>query len=100
MTRPIAYFCAEYALDDRLQIFAGGLGVLAGDYVKEAADQDVPLVAVGLYYSEGFVHKELSPEGRVVDLHEGHTPEEAGLTLAKNIQGEEIRVSIPIGQSV
>lgn len=99
MTRPIAYFCAEYALEDKLQIYAGGLGVLAGDYLKEAADQNIPLVAVGLYYSEGFVHKELSPEGRVVDLHEGHTPEEIGLTLAKNDRGEEIRVKIPIGQS-
>lgn len=99
MRRPIAYFCAEYALDDKLQIYAGGLGVLAGDYVKEAADQDVPLVAVGLYYSEGFVHKELSPEGRVVDLHESKSPEEVGLTLAKSKTGEEIRVSVPIGQA-
>lgn len=100
MIRPIAYFCAEYALEDKLQIYAGGLGVLAGDYLKEAADQNIPLVAVGLYYSEGFVHKELSPEGRVVDLHERHTPEEVGLVVAKNSQGEEIRVTIPIGQSL
>jgi len=99
MTRPIAYFCAEYAITDKLPIYAGGLGVLAGDYVKEAADQDAPIVAVGLYYSEGFVHKELSPEGRVVDLHEGKTPEEVGLKLAKNDKGEEIRIEIPIGQT-
>lgn len=99
MTRPIAYFCAEYALEDKLQIYAGGLGVLAGDYVKEAADQNTPLVAVGLYYSEGFVHKELSPEGRVVDLHEKHTPEESGLSLVKNDKGEEVRITLPIGLS-
>lgn len=99
MNRPIAYFCAEYALDDKLQIYAGGLGVLAGDFVKEAGDEGKNIVAVGLYYSEGFVHKELSPEGRVVDLHEGRTPQEAGLTLVKNDKGEELRVSVPIGQS-
>lgn len=100
MTRPIAYFCAEYALADDLHIFAGGLGVLAGDYVREAADQNVPLVAVGLYYSEGFAHKELSPEGRVVDLHEFKTPQEAGLSLVKNQNGETLIVKVPIGQGL
>ena len=51
MDRPIAYFCAEYALDPRLPIYAGGLGILAGDYLREASDQKFPLVAVGLFYS-------------------------------------------------
>lgn len=100
MTRPIAYFCAEYALTDDLQIFAGGLGVLAGDYIKEAADQAVPLVALGLYYSKGFVHKELSPEGRVVDLHLFKTPEEAGLSLVVNEKGEPLLIRVPIGQNI
>lgn len=99
MTRPIAYFCAEYALSDDLHIFAGGLGVLAGDYVREAADQNTPLIAVGLYYSEGFAHKELSPEGRVVDLHEVKTPEEAGLSLVKNESGDPLHIKVPIGQN-
>ena len=53
--RPVAYFCAEYALDDKLPLFAGGLGVLAGDLIKEAGDQKLPLVAVGLYYHRGYV---------------------------------------------
>lgn len=47
---PVAYFCAEYALRSDLPIFAGGLGVLAADTIKEAADQDYPMVAVGLLY--------------------------------------------------
>lgn len=100
MTRPIAYFCAEYALSDNLQIYAGGLGVLAGDYIREAGDSGLPLVAVGLYYSGGFVHKELSNDGRVVDLHDGKRPEEVGLKLVKNEAGEAIKVKIPIAQSV
>jgi glucan phosphorylase len=99
MKRPIAYFCAEYALSDKLQIFAGGLGVLAGDYIREAGDEDLPLVAVGLYYSEGFAHKELSPEGRIVDLHEGHTPEESGLSLAKDEMGNQVIIKVPIADS-
>lgn len=48
--RPIAYFCAEFALTDKLPIFAGGLGVLAGDVIREAADQHLPMVGVGLLY--------------------------------------------------
>ena len=99
MNRPIAYFCAEYALSDELPIYAGGLGVLAGDYVKEAGDEGAPIVAVGLYYAEGFTHKELSPEGRVIDLHEGKTPEQVGLVLAKDDKGVPITVTVAIGQS-
>ena len=47
---PVAYFCAEYALDSSLPIYAGGLGVLAGDFVRETAQRKFPLVAVGLFY--------------------------------------------------
>ena len=99
MTRPIAYFCAEYALSDNLQIYAGGLGVLAGDYVREAGDSGIPFVAVGLYYSGGFVHKELSNDGKVVDLHDGKRPEDVGLRLVKDEAGKDVKIQIPIGQS-
>jgi len=96
-TRPIAYFCAEYALDDNLHIYAGGLGVLAGDYVREAGDQGLSLVAVGLYYGEGFIHKELTNEGQVVDLHETKSPEQVGLEAVKDEKNEWIEVKVPIG---
>jgi glucan phosphorylase len=99
MTRPIAYFSAEYALKDELSIFAGGLGILAGDYVREAGDQGIPLLAVGMYYAEGFTHTELSPEGKVVDLHDGKSPEEAGLKLAEDKEGKPLTVAIPIGET-
>lgn len=100
MSRPIAYFCAEYALSDKLQIYAGGLGVLAGDYVREAGDSGIDFVAVGLYYAGGFVHKELSDDGKVVDLHDGKTPEEAGLKLVKDAAGMAVKIKVPIAQSV
>src|SRR6266571_6013817 len=48
--KPIAYFCIEYALSDSLPTYAGGLGILAADYVRELADQKIPAVAVGLLY--------------------------------------------------
>lgn len=52
MKRPIAYFCAEYAFDSNVSSYAGGLGVLAGDYLKESSDQNLPVVAVGLMYGD------------------------------------------------
>ncbi len=98
MTRPIAYFCAEYAISDKLKTYAGGLGVLAGDYVREAGDRGIPLTAVGLYYAEGFVHKELSAEGKVVDLREINSPEKVGLVGVKDDKGESIKIEVPIGE--
>ena len=49
---PVAYFCAEYALDSSLPIYAGGLGILSGDFIREAATQEFPLVSVGLFYQK------------------------------------------------
>ena len=49
----MAYFCMEYGLDSSLQIYSGGLGILAGDYLKESSDMNVNLVAVGLLYRYG-----------------------------------------------
>ncbi len=51
-TRPVAYFCAESALTSRLKTYSGGLGVLAGDILREAAAQKFPLVGVGLLYGQ------------------------------------------------
>jgi glycogen phosphorylase len=53
INNPVAYFCAEYALIDHMPTYAGGLGILAGDYILEAAAQDFPLVGFGLYYNKG-----------------------------------------------
>ncbi len=55
-SRPIAY-SAEFALHQSLPIYAGGLGVLAGDHCKEASDLGVPLVAVGFMYPQGYFHQ-------------------------------------------
>mgnify|MGYP000285990634 CR=1 FL=1 len=94
--RPIAYFCAEYALLDKLPIFAGGLGVLAGDYVREAVSCKVPLVAVGMYYTQGFERKELSVEGKVVEMHADIVPEEVGLVPVMDVAGRRVMVAVPI----
>ena len=60
---PIAYFCSEFGFQSDLPLYAGGLGVLAGDTVKEAADQNLPMVAVGLMYRGGKAKQVLDESG-------------------------------------
>ncbi|MBK9120962.1 MAG: alpha-glucan family phosphorylase [Phycisphaerales bacterium] len=67
----IAYFCAEFAIHESMQQYAGGLGVLAGDHLKSASDLGVPLVAVGLLYRSGYYRQALRPDG-TTDAHFPH----------------------------
>jgi len=60
---PIAFLCSEFAVHPSLPIYSGGLGVLAGDILKQAADQSVPLVGVGLLYRSGYFHQQLGTSG-------------------------------------
>lgn len=59
----VAYFCMEYGLDTSLKIYSGGLGILAGDYLKETSDMNVNLVAVGFLYRYGYFNQILSANG-------------------------------------
>jgi starch phosphorylase len=59
----VAYFCAEFGLTECLPIYAGGLGILAGDYLKAASDLGLPAVGVGLLYWEGYLNQYLNPDG-------------------------------------
>ena len=85
-SRPIVYFCAEYALDDRLPLYAGGLGILAGDIIREAAEQKIPFIAVGLFYHEGYI---LKKSGRV-------NPASLNLTPVLDGQNNRLIVTLPI----
>jgi starch phosphorylase len=60
---PIAYFSTEFGLHESLPIYAGGLGVLSGDYLKEASDLGVPLVAVGFLYTQGYFVQRITEDG-------------------------------------
>ncbi|MCC6848718.1 MAG: alpha-glucan family phosphorylase [Deltaproteobacteria bacterium] len=61
--KPVAYFCSEFAIHAGLPIYGGGLGVLAGDLLKAAADAAAPLVGVGLAYRQGYFQQRLDPAG-------------------------------------
>lgn len=65
----VAYFCFEYGLVDCLPIYSGGMGVLAGDYLKSASDLGVPLVAVGLAYQQGYFRQYLNADGWQGELY-------------------------------
>jgi len=66
---PIAYFSMEFAIHNSLPIYAGGLGVLAGDLCKEACDLGLPLVAVGFMYPQGYFHQHISADGRQEEIY-------------------------------
>jgi starch phosphorylase len=68
--RPVAYFCAEFALHNSIPVYSGGLGVLAGDHCKASSDLGVPLVAVGLYYLRGYFDQRLRADGWQEDSDE------------------------------
>jgi len=61
--RPVAYFSAEFGLHESLPIYSGGLGILAGDHLKSSSDLGIPLVGVGLFYTEGYFRQRLDLEG-------------------------------------
>jgi starch phosphorylase len=63
LTRPIAYFCAEFGLHNSVPIYSGGLGILAGDHLKASSDLGLPLVGVGLFYTKGYFDQQLRIDG-------------------------------------
>jgi starch phosphorylase len=60
---PVAYFAAEFALHESMPMYSGGLGVLVGDHLKSASDLDVPLVGIGIFYTQGYFHQRLNTSG-------------------------------------
>jgi starch phosphorylase len=92
----VAYFCAEYAVDERLPIYAGGLGVLAGDHLKTAGDLGLPLVAVGLFYRGGYFTQRIDAEGRQQASPAEFDAQAAGLAPVLDPMRQELRIPIPL----
>ncbi|MBI2853437.1 MAG: alpha-glucan family phosphorylase [Chloroflexi bacterium] len=69
LSGPVAYFSAEFAIHGSLPIYAGGLGVLAGDICKEASDMGLPLSAVGFMYPQGYFVQRISADGRQQEVY-------------------------------
>jgi starch phosphorylase len=95
--QPIAYFSAEFALHQSLPIYAGGLGVLAGDHCKEAADLGVPLIGVGFMYPQGYFHQQVSAEGWQEESYERLNWADAPIEPALTPDGKPCVTAVPLG---
>ena len=95
--RPIAYFCAEFALHQSLPIYAGGLGVLAGDLCKEASDLGLPLVGVGFMYPQGYFHQRIFSEGWQEEVYEHLNWKHAPIEPVALAGGKRAVIAVPLG---
>jgi len=93
---PVAYLCAEFAVHQSLPVYSGGLGVLAGDYLKESSDQALDVVGMGLLYRRGYLHQRMDLSGW---QHEYWVEANTGQMPIVRVRGEDglpIKVRIPV----
>ncbi|MBS3733957.1 MAG: alpha-glucan family phosphorylase [Phycisphaerae bacterium] len=90
----VAYFCAEYGINECMPIYSGGLGVLAGDHLKSSSELDLPLVGVGLLYQLGYFHQRLNADGWQLELFPRNDFPNMPVALVRNGEGEPITVHV------
>ena len=91
----VAYFSMEYGLTHIIKIYSGGLGILAGDYLKEASDQNVNMTAIGFLYRYGYFTQTLSPEGQQIANYEAQNFNNLPLTQVKEANGQPMVIDVP-----
>jgi len=91
-----ACFSMEYGITDVLPLYSGGLGVLAGDHLKTASDLGVPLVAVGLFYREGYFRQMLDAQGRQLEIYAVNASESLPVRLVNDAEGMPLCVTIEL----
>ena len=95
---PIAYFSAEFGLHHSLPFYAGGLGFLAGDFLKECSDLGVPLVGMGFMYPEGYLHQKVSPDGWQMNESETLDRVHSPICRVLNTDGQPLTIKVPISE--
>ena len=91
----IAYFRMEYGLTEVLKIYSGGLGVLAGDYLKEASDSNVDLTAIGFLYRYGYFTQSLSVDGQQIAEYEAQNFNNLPLKQMKDENDQPLIIEVP-----
>lgn len=89
----VAYFCMEYALDSTVKTYAGGLGILAGDYMKGAKDHNYPMVGIGIKWKQGYTDQYINSEGKAYDSFlntEYNCLEDTGITVDVTIRERKV----------
>jgi starch phosphorylase len=94
-TPSIAYFSMEYGLTEVLKIYSGGLGVLAGDYLKEASDCNIDMSAIGFLYRYGYFTQSLSVDGQQIAVYEAQNFNNLPLKQVKDGSEEPVVVEVP-----
>ncbi len=94
----LAYFSAEYGLHHALPFYAGGLGFLAGDFLKECSDLGVPVVGVGFMYPQGYLRQRITPDGWQAGACELVDRENAPIRRLLDDKGEPVVVNVSIGK--
>ncbi len=92
----IAYFSMEFGICESLPIYSGGLGVLAGDYLKTACDLNVPLIGVGLLYQQGYFRQTLNTEGEQIEFYPYNDPTMLPVVPLRDDTGEWMRVTLDL----
>ena len=91
----VAYFSMEYGLTHVLKIYSGGLGILAGDYLKEASDCNVDMTAIGFLYRYGYFTQTLSPEGQQIANYEAQNFQNLPIEQVKEADGTPMVIDVP-----
>jgi starch phosphorylase len=95
-TRPsVAYFCMEYGIHSALKIYSGGLGMLAGDYVKEASDSNVDMCAVGFLYRYGYFTQSLAMDGQQIANYEAQNFAHLPIERQLDNNGNPLVIDVP-----
>ena len=92
----IAYFSAEYGLDETIPIYSGGLGILSGDHLKSASDLGIPLIAVGLLYKNGYFHQKIDGYGNQQSIYKDIDLMNLPINPVKDEKGEELKVLLKL----
>jgi len=92
----IAYFSAEYGLDETLPIYSGGLGILSGDHLKSASDLGLPFVAVGLLYKNGYFHQKIDGYGNQQSIYKDIELSNLPINPVKDKNGEDLKILLKL----
>jgi starch phosphorylase len=93
----VAYFCMEFGLSEEMPIYAGGLGVLAGDYLKAARDAQLPMIGIGILWANDYTEQYIDGAGRPYDVYpqfDFPMAEDTGISVFVNVRGEEVECKV------
>ncbi len=94
----VAYFCAEFGFHESLPIYSGGLGILAGDHCKAAADSGLPFVGVGLLYRQGYFTQEIDLDGNQRATYHDADFDDLPVAPARAADGQELHIPVEVGE--